>query len=70
MDFDGVGLAELVRGGEVTAAALAEAAIGRIESIDGSLNAVVLRSYSAAREAARGAGTVRPSAECRSSPRT
>jgi len=60
MDFDGVGLAELVRGGEVTAAALAEAAIGRIESIDGSLNAVVLRSYSAAREAALGAGTSAP----------
>ena len=60
IDFDGVGLADLVRDGEVTAAALAEAAIGRIESIDGSLNAVVLRSYSTAREAALGAGTGAP----------
>ena len=60
MNFDGVGLAELVRDGEVTAAALTEAAIGRIEAIDGSLNAVVLRSFSAAREAARDAGTRAP----------
>jgi amidase len=59
-DFDGVGLAELVREGEVTAAALAEAAIGRIESIDKSLNAVVLRCYDAAREAALGADTSAP----------
>jgi amidase len=53
MAFDGMGLAQLVRGGEVTAAALAEAAIGRIESIDPSLNAVVQRCYDAARAAAR-----------------
>jgi amidase len=51
MDFDGVGLAELVRGGDVTAAALAEAAIARIESVDKSINAVVERAYPAAREA-------------------
>jgi amidase len=44
MDFDGLGLAELVRAGEVTAAALAEAAIARIESVDKSINAVVERA--------------------------
>ncbi|MGD0504700.1 MAG: amidase [Steroidobacteraceae bacterium] len=60
MDFDGMGLAELVRGGEVTAAVLAEAAIGRIESIDQSLNAVVQRSFAAARAAARGGDTSAP----------
>jgi amidase len=53
MDFDGVGLAELVRGGETTASELALAAIARIESVDRSLNAVVQRAYPAALEAAR-----------------
>jgi len=53
MDFDGVGLAELVRGGETTASELAHAAIARIESVDRSLNAVVQRAYPAALEAAR-----------------
>ena len=52
MDFDGLGLAELVRSGELTAAAVAEAAIARIDSVDKSLNAVVQRHYPAAREAA------------------
>ncbi|MGD0493245.1 MAG: amidase [Steroidobacteraceae bacterium] len=60
MDFDGVGLAELVRGGDVTAAALAEAAIARIESVDKSINAVVERAYPAAREAARHADSNAP----------
>ncbi len=60
MDYDGVGLAALVRAGEVTASGLAEAAIRRIESIDESLNAVVMRGYDAAREAALGAGTSAP----------
>ena len=53
VDFDGVGLAELVRGGETTASELAHAAIARIESVDRSLNAVVQRAYPAALEAAR-----------------
>ena len=60
MDFDGVGLAGLVRRGEVSAAELAEAAIGRIESIDESINAVVLRAFAAAREAASGVETRAP----------
>jgi amidase len=60
MDFDGLGLAELVRAGDVTAAALAEAAIARIESVDTSINAVVERAYPAAREAARRADTRAP----------
>jgi amidase len=53
MDFDGLALAELVRAGEVTASAIAEAAIARIESVDKSINAVVERAYPAARAAAR-----------------
>jgi amidase len=60
IDFDGLGLAELVRGGEVSATALAEAAIARIESVDQSINAVVERSYPAAREAARHADSSAP----------
>jgi amidase len=55
MDFDGLGVAELVRSGEVTAAAVAEAAMARIDAVDKSLNAVVQRYYPAAREAAAGA---------------
>ena len=55
MDFDGVGLAELVRRGETTATAIAEAAIARIDSVDKSINAVVQRYFPAAREAARDA---------------
>jgi amidase len=52
MDYDGMGLAELVRRGEVTAPMLADAAIARIGALDPLLNAVVLRSYPEAREAA------------------
>src|ERR1700722_6066278 len=53
MEYDGVGLAELVRDGATEASELAEAAIARIDAVDKSINAVVLRSYPAAREAAR-----------------
>jgi amidase len=52
MAFDAWGLAELVHRGEVTPQALTEAAIRRIEALNPTLNAVVERSYEAARAAA------------------
>ena len=51
-EFDGLGLAALVRKGEVTAAELVEAAIERIERHNGSLNAVVFKAYDEARKTA------------------
>ncbi len=50
--FDATALAELVHRGEVTASMLTEAAIERIESLNGHLNAVVERNYPQARSAA------------------
>lgn len=51
---DAVGLAELVRRREVSATELLEAAIARTEAVNPALNAVVLKHYELAREAARG----------------
>ena len=48
-DYDGVGLAELVRGGEVTPAELTEAAIVRAERHNGAINAVVYKGWDEAR---------------------
>ncbi len=53
-DYDGLGLAELVRRKEVTPAELVEAAIERIERHNGTLNAVVHEAYDEARATARG----------------
>jgi amidase len=50
--FDAVGLAELVHRGDVSPQTLTEAAIERIEALNGPLNAVVERSYELARTAA------------------
>jgi amidase len=50
---DATGLAELVRRGEINPSELVEAAIERIEALNGRLNAVVERSFDAARAAAR-----------------
>ena len=47
---DAVGLARLVRSGEVTAREVLEAAIAEIERLDPALNAVVMRNYEKARE--------------------
>ena len=47
--YDGLGLAALVKAGEVSAAELLEAAIARIEAHDPALNAVVRKRYEAAR---------------------
>lgn len=48
-DYDGLGLADLIRRGEVAAAELLEASIARIEARDPAVNAVVHRFYDAAR---------------------
>jgi amidase len=52
--FDGLGLADLVRRGEVAPIELIEEAIARIEARNPALNAVVLKLYDSARAAARG----------------
>jgi amidase len=54
-DYDGLGLAELVRKGEVQPAELVEGAIERIERHNGRLNAVVYKAYDEARKTAAGA---------------
>ncbi|MSO93538.1 MAG: amidase [Rhodospirillales bacterium] len=48
-DYDGIGLAELVRRREISAAELVEASIQRIEALNPKLNAVVIKTYDAAR---------------------
>ena len=53
-EYDGLGLADLVRRGEVSAAELVEAAIERIEQHNGALNAVVFKAYDEARKTATG----------------
>jgi amidase len=53
-DYDGLGLAELVRKREVTPSELAEAAIERIERHNATLNAVVYKGYDDARARAKG----------------
>ncbi len=51
-DYDGLGLAELVRGGEITPTELTEEAIARIEKHNEQLNAVVHKAYGDARKQA------------------
>ena len=51
-DYDGLGLAQLVKRGEVSPAELVEAAIERIERHNGVLNAVVHKAYDEARQTA------------------
>ena len=53
-DHDGLGLAGLVRAGEVTPSEILEAAIERIERRDPVLNAVVHRAFDEARRVASG----------------
>ena len=48
---DAVGLAELIRKGEVSAAEVLEAAIARTEAVNPVINAVVLKHYDLARQA-------------------
>jgi amidase len=53
-DYDGLGLADLIRRGEVSPAELVEAAIERIARHDPTLNAVVHQAYDEARRTASG----------------
>ncbi|HEY3889966.1 MAG TPA: amidase family protein, partial [Caulobacteraceae bacterium] len=53
-EHDGLGLAELVREGEVSPAELVEAAIERVERHNPAINAVVHKAYDEARAAAKG----------------
>ena len=48
--FDGIGLAELVRKKEVSTAELCEEAISRIERVNPKLNAVITKMYDLARK--------------------
>ena len=52
-DYDGLGLAKLVKDGDVSPAELTEAAIERIEKHNGTLNAVVHKAYEDARQTAK-----------------
>ena len=52
--FDAVGLAGLVRSGEVAGSEVLEAAIERVEALNPAVNAVVLRMYDQARAAVQG----------------
>ena len=54
VEHDGLGLAELVRGGQVSALEVLEAAIARIEQLNPGLNAVVTKVYDEARAEAQG----------------
>ena len=54
-DYDGLGLADLVRRREVTPLELVDAAIERIERHNPAINAVVHKAYDEARAAAKGA---------------
>jgi amidase len=51
--YDGLGLAELIKKGEVSAEEVCEAAIARIEAVNPEINAVIATVYDAAREQAR-----------------
>jgi amidase len=51
--YDALGLAELVRKGEVTPAELVDAAIDRIDRHNPRINAVIAKTYALARDAAR-----------------
>lgn len=51
--YDGLGLAELVRKGEVSPAELADEAIARIEKHNPAINAVILKLYDLGREMAK-----------------
>jgi amidase len=53
--LDATAQADLVRSGQVTATELVDAAIARIETLDPTLNAVIIRDFDGARAAARSA---------------
>ncbi|HQG32273.1 MAG TPA: amidase family protein, partial [Deltaproteobacteria bacterium] len=51
--YDALGLAELVRKGQVSAEELCEEAVSRIDALNPVLNAVIYRMYDHARESIR-----------------
>lgn len=59
-NYDGLGLAELVRKKEVSAPELLEAAIERAEKHNPKLNAIVYKAYDQAREAAKSLSAAGP----------
>ena len=52
-DFDGLGLADLVRKKDVTPLELLDSAIERAERHNGKLNAIVYKAYDQARASAK-----------------
>jgi len=58
--FDALGLAELVRKGDVTGEVLLDRAIARIEAVNPAINAVVLKHYDLAREQLRATAPIGP----------
>src|SRR5688572_15302955 len=48
--YDGLGLAELVRQGQVTPDEMLDAAIERVEARNGAVNAVISKAYDRARQ--------------------
>jgi amidase len=52
-DFDGLGLAHLVRHRELTPVELVDAAIARVEELNPRLNAVIFSAYEQARQRAK-----------------
>jgi len=56
LDYDAIGLAALVRSGQVSARELIDTAIARAEAVDPALNAIVLKDYQAARNRASRGG--------------
>ena len=63
-DHDGLGLAALVKTGQVSPSELVEAAIERIERHNPTLNAVVHKAYDEARKVAAGPFRTGPSRAC------
>ncbi len=59
-DYDGLGLADLIRRGEVAAAEVLEASIARIEARDPAVNAVVHRFFDDARAELAGSAPAGP----------
>ncbi len=52
--YDAIGLAQLVRSGDVSSPELVDAAIAQVERLDGAINAVVYRDFDQARALAAG----------------
>ncbi|HEV2546714.1 MAG TPA: amidase family protein [Stellaceae bacterium] len=60
VDYDGVGLADLIARRDMTALEVVDAAIARAEELNPRLNAIIYRNFERAREHARGASPDTP----------